>query len=74
MIRNILFGLGALCLIIWVGTTLQHITQDRPLLHLLLGFGVALVAIGCILHMRVTERVGEIEESKSRHKGREHFR
>jgi hypothetical protein len=74
MIRNVLFGLGAIFIISWVVVTMKHITLEQPILHILLGIGVALIAIGCLLHMKVSERIGEIEEHKHRHKGREHFR
>jgi hypothetical protein len=74
MIRSILFGFGALLLIIWMTVTIQHISREQPWLHIFLGLGVLLIAIGCVLHMKVTHRIGEIEEDKSRGESREHFR
>jgi hypothetical protein len=74
MIRNALFFLGALLIIIWIGATMQLFTTERPALHILLAAGVLSIVAGCILHMRVTQRVGEIEEKKSKDPGREHFR
>jgi hypothetical protein len=74
MWRNIFFIGGALLLIIWMGSTIQFITMDKPYMHTLLIAGVVLIAVGCVLHMRVTKRIGRAEEDKSRGNGDGNFR